>query len=397
MTAATLLELEQRLTDEAQPFAVATVIRAAPPTSAWVGAQALIDGEGVLHGWIGGGCSRAIVIQAAQEAIRLGQPRRVRISNEPHADESAHDGAHDPDLESHAMPCASNGVLELFIQPTVPAAMVLVLGSTPTALEACVLAQRVGFRVSAAAQMSGALAALGLRRVVQGFDAEAFALLAPQLVLVATQGDGDEDALEAALRSGAAAVLLVASQRKAERLRETMLLRGVSAQQLDALHAPAGPAIHAQTPQEIALGAVAGLVALRREMQQEQLQQQSQQQQSLPAHQQHQPHHQPHHQPQRQRDVDAQARPPRFLSEVVPELPPCESMASGDSPVNARAAERYRNPVCGMAVEIASAKHVVERDGQRVYFCCDGCKIEFERAPEKYLSAAQWDGREAQS
>jgi hypothetical protein len=29
--------------------------------------------------------------------------------------------------------------------------------------------------------------------------------------------------------------------------------------------------------------------------------------------------------------------------------------------------------------------------GQRVYFCCDGCKIEFERSPEKYLAAAPAD------
>ena len=69
--------------------------------------------------------------------------------------------------------------------------------------------------------------------------------------------------------------------------------------------------------------------------------------------------------------------------EVVPGLPPCESMAS----VEPRAAgARYVNPVCGMAVDIASARHVVDWGGQRVYFCCDGCKLEFERAPEKYLA-----------
>lgn len=348
MNAAILLELEQRLTEQAQPFAVVTVIRAAPPTSAWVGAQALVDREGALHGWIGGGCSRAIVIQAAQEAIRSGLPKRVRISNEPQTPEA--------DIEAHAMPCASNGVLELFIQPTVPAPAVLVLGSTPTALEACVLAQRVGLRVCAAAQVSAPFAALGVQRVVQGFDAGTFALLAPQLILVATQGDGDEDALEAALRSDAAAVLLVASQRKADRLREAMLARGITAQRLDVLHAPAGPAIHAHTPQEIALGAVAGLVALRRELEER-----------------------------------AAATEMSRVSggEAVPALPPCESMASVELP-----ATRYRNPVCGMSIDIASAKHVVDVDGRRVYFCCDGCKIEFERAPEKYLAIAQRERRQ---
>ena len=339
----TLLQLEQRLIEQAQPFAVITVIRAGPPTSTWVGAQALVEGEGVLHGWIGGGCSRAIVIQAALEAIRSGRAKRIRISNEP--------AVPDADVEVHAMPCASNGTIELFIQPTLPAPLVLVVGSTPTALEACVLAQRMGLRVCAAASVTAPFSALGLARVIQGFDANAFCLVAPQLILVATQGDCDEDALEAALRTSAAAVLLVASQRKAERLRDAMRLRGISPERLAALHAPAGPHIHAQTPQEIALGAVAGLVTLRRELEQ----------------------------------AAAEACAPHIAGDdAVPRVPPCESMASVEPP-----ATRYVNPVCGMAIDIASAKHVMDCDGQRVYFCCDGCKAEFERSPEKYLAIAQ--------
>ncbi|SDD24661.1 predicted sulfurylase large subunit, molybdopterin cytosine dinucleotide biosynthesis /predicted sulfurylase small subunit, molybdopterin cytosine dinucleotide biosynthesis [Cupriavidus sp. YR651] len=338
-----LLQREQRLIEQAQPFAVVTVIRAAPPTSAWVGAQALVEPDGTLHGWIGGGCSRAIVIEAALQAIRSGQPKRVRISNEP--------AAPDADVEAHTMPCASNGALELFIQPSLPAPVVLVLGATPTALEACVLAKWVGFRVCAAAGATAPFASLGLKRVIQGFDVDAFNLAGPQLILVVTQGESDEDALEAALRSEAAAVLLVASERKADRLRDAMRLRGITAQRLAALHAPAGPSIHAHKPQEIALGAVAGLVALRHELEQ---------------------------------SVADAGVPPLVGSEAVPALPPCESMASVEAP-----GARYVNPVCGMAIDIAAAKHVLSYGGQRFYFCCDSCKIEFERDPGKYLAIAQ--------
>ena len=347
----TLLQLEQRLIEAAQPFAVVTVIRAGPPTSAWVGAQALVDGEGVLHGWIGGGCSRTIVIQAALQAIRSGSPKRVRISNEA--------AMSDADVELHTMPCASNGTLELFIQPTLPAPLVLVLGSTPTALEACVLAQRVGLRVCAAANVSTPLVALGLDHVIQGFNVDALSQVKPQMILVATQGDCDEDALEAALRTSAAAVLLVASARKAEKLRDAMLLRGIAPERLKALHAPAGPHIHAHTPLEIALGAVAGLVTLRRELER----------------------------------AAADACAPSIAGagtgvgtcdDAVPRVPPCESMASVEPTV-----ARYINPVCGMPVDIALAKYVVDHGGQRVYFCCDGCKIEFEHSPDKYLAIAQ--------
>ncbi|WP_322015401.1 XdhC family protein [Paraburkholderia sp. J12] len=331
-----LLQLEQQLIDAGVPFAVATVIRVAPPASTHVGAQALVESDGTLHGWIGGGCSQAIVIEAARQAIRLGQPRRVRISNEP--------APPDPEVEAHAMPCASNGAMELFIQPTVPPPLVVVFGATPTAHEACVLARRMGLRASPAADTARA----GGPR----FDAAVLDDAGASFALIATQGDGDEDALEAALRSRVGAVLLIASRRKAERLRETMRARGIADSRLAALHAPAGPAIHAHTPQEIALGAVAGLVALRHERE--------------------------------EAAAAAQAAVPQatVATEAVPPLAPCEMP---EAP--AAEAGRYVNPVCGMSVEIATAKHVVVYGGRKVYFCCDCCKAEFERAPARYLAA----------
>lgn len=342
-----LLQREQWLIHAAQPFAVATVIRAQPPTSAWVGAQALIEADGTLHGWIGGGCSREIVIQAALESIRGGSPRLVRISNAPTPQPP-------PDVEDHAMPCASNGALELFVQPTLPAPLVLVMGATPTALEACVLAQRVGLRVAAAALASAPLQQLGLTRVITGYDQATIADLAPRLVLVATQGDGDEPALEAALASPAAAVLLVASARKAQKLREAMVACGVPPARLEALHAPAGPAIHARTPEEIALGAVAGLVALRRSLE----------------------------------------TPAGSPADAVPPVPPCEALGAPHRDAD-EAVGAYRNPVCGMAIERAGARHVIEYGGERHYFCCDGCKAEFEREPARYLAVLHAYGEKA--
>jgi len=42
------------------------------------------------------------------------------------------------------------------------------------------------------------------------------------------------------------------------------------------------------------------------------------------------------------------------------------------------------DPVCGMTVTIATAKHVSQQDGESVYFCSAGCKTKFEADPEKY-------------
>src|SRR5262249_41454184 len=93
---------------------------------------------------------------------------------------------------------------------------------------------------------------------------QAAAATPAEYALIATQGDGDEAALETALRSTARAVLVIASTRKAERLRAAMSLRGLPETRIEAMRAPAGPNIGAVTPTEIALAAIAGLVALRR-------------------------------------------------------------------------------------------------------------------------------------
>jgi len=345
MSANPLLQLAPQLIAQQRPFAFATVIRAVSPTSAYVGAQAIIEADGTLHGWIGGGCAKGVVVTAAQEAIRSGKPKLVRISN---------DGmpAH-ADVESHTMPCASNGTIELFIQPIVPAPLLLVLGATPAAVEACVLAERMGLRVAAAATEIAPFAMIDLHQAIESFDVAALESLAPSFVLVATHGEGDETALEAALRTTAGSVLLIASGRKAEKLRQAMRLRGISDERLAALHAPAGPDLHARTPVEIALGAIAAVVAMRRAAEGE----------------------------------DASA-----ATHVSPMMHGKESLVSASAPSNA-----YVNPVCGIVVDKASAKHVLEFGGLSHYFCCDSCKIEFEREPEKYLAIALRSQRGAAS
>ncbi len=44
------------------------------------------------------------------------------------------------------------------------------------------------------------------------------------------------------------------------------------------------------------------------------------------------------------------------------------------------------DPVCGMRVDIAQARHVTQHDGQPRYFCSAGCRTKFEADPQRYLS-----------
>ena len=45
-----------------------------------------------------------------------------------------------------------------------------------------------------------------------------------------------------------------------------------------------------------------------------------------------------------------------------------------------------KDPVCGMNVNVATARHVYEHEGKKFYFCCGGCLEKFKADPAKYLN-----------
>jgi YHS domain-containing protein len=51
--------------------------------------------------------------------------------------------------------------------------------------------------------------------------------------------------------------------------------------------------------------------------------------------------------------------------------------------------ERATDPVCGMSVTIATAKHQLEHEGTTYYFCGAGCRTKFAADPSKYLSKVE--------
>jgi Cu+-exporting ATPase len=51
-------------------------------------------------------------------------------------------------------------------------------------------------------------------------------------------------------------------------------------------------------------------------------------------------------------------------------------------------ATAVKDPVCGMNVNPATAKHHLEHAGKSVYFCCAPCAEKFKANPEKYLTGA---------
>lgn len=45
----------------------------------------------------------------------------------------------------------------------------------------------------------------------------------------------------------------------------------------------------------------------------------------------------------------------------------------------------FKDPVCGMDVDPATAAGKSEYKGQTYYFCSPGCKKSFDADPEKYI------------
>jgi len=75
-----LLALASSMIAREERFALVTVVRREPPSSARVGDAALITAAGDYHGWAGGGCTRETVVREALRAIADGEPRFLSLS-----------------------------------------------------------------------------------------------------------------------------------------------------------------------------------------------------------------------------------------------------------------------------------------------------------------------------
>jgi xanthine dehydrogenase accessory factor len=125
------------------------------------------------------------------------------------------------------------------------------------------LARRAGFAVTVCAPAAEQQAFGEADKRIEGFALPVDEAGA-RYVVVSTQGRGDEAALLAALAVDVDYVAFVGSRRKAEALKATLAQRGVAAERLAKLKAPAGLDLGAITPDEIAISIVAEIVAVRR-------------------------------------------------------------------------------------------------------------------------------------
>jgi xanthine dehydrogenase accessory factor len=309
------------LLSQSKPFATAVVVRAEKPTSAKPGDKAIVTPEGVMFGWIGGSCAQPTVIQEAMKALTDGEPRFIRLSANPPSEARA-------GLIDLPMTCFSGGTLEIYIEPQLPAPRLMIIGSLPVAQALARLGQAMHYHVIAVDPDTGGAGMPQADEIITDLKQVADKITPLTYIVVASHGHYDELALEQALRSKAAYVALVASKTRSAAVLEYLRGQGLTEPELARLKYPAGLDIQALRGDEIALSIMAEIVQRRRNAE--------------PL------------------DVSALLAPP----------PPTEVI----------------DPVCGMTVQTTEAKHKTEYQGQTYYFCCVGCQESFDKEPEKYLA-----------
>ncbi|MDO8210630.1 XdhC family protein [Conexibacter sp. CPCC 206217] len=340
-----LAERAQRLLAERVGFVVATVVRAQHPTSVHPGDTALVFADGTIEGFVGGTCAQASVRLHAARVLETGEPLLLRLVPEPEpaaegeagagevgtsaGGRGASDvraGAAEPVVEGVAIahnPCLSGGALDVFLEPLLPAPRLVILGEAPIALALERLASAAGYTV--ARESAGAPAP-------RPDDAAC---------VVASHGRDEEAALSAALTAGVPYVALVASARRGAAVAASLDLPDALRTRL---HVPAGLAIGARTPVEVAISILAQIVA-----------------------------------EQRTQPAALAVHPAKAATDAT-----TRRLDAIGTPADARAASAVTtaiDPVCGMEVAVTEATPSIDAPGGRAYFCCEGCRTTFAAQP----------------
>jgi xanthine dehydrogenase accessory factor len=321
----------QELEKKNEPFVMATVVRREAPSSGKVGDKAIVNKWGEISGWIGGGCVQGIVVKETQDALRTGKPRLVRIGKNL-ADVQKQDGTME-----YTMTCQSEGAVEIFIEPVLPLPHLVVMGKSDIAKALVKLGKTAGYRVTGVAAEANLQTFEKVDELITQLSLVNVKTTAASFIVVATQGMNDELALSEALKKESAYVGFVSSRKKAVSIKQYLLDAGFEKEKVDAIYSPAGIDVNAKQPLEVAISILAEIIQVKN---------------SLEA----------------------------FTTfEVRRELQ--------DKP--ATAPQWYINPVCGVPVDMNNPKHIVEYKEEKVYFCCDGCKVKFDKDPEKYIKARE--------
>ncbi len=213
-----VLERMRELARSGQTFALATVVWRQAPSSSKQGSRAIITADGQLRGWIGGACAEPVVIREAKRVISDGNARLLLLGAPDQFGTAVPEG-----MTVVPISCQSEGALEIYIEAVLPVPHLVIVGGSPMTHTLAELARALDWSTDL----------LSTQEFTAGCADER------SMVIVATQGHGDEDMIERAVAMRPAYLGLVASRRRGEAVLGYLAERGVPKDQLDRVHAPA--------------------------------------------------------------------------------------------------------------------------------------------------------------
>lgn len=305
------------------PFAVAIVVKSEPPVSGKPGDKAIIQSNGTVWGWVGGGCVQPLVIREALKAIDEGNPRLVRISPSPEAEPAS-------GVVNYPMSCHGGGSLQVYIEPILPKSQILIVGNSAAARSLSKLGKAVGYKICVVAAEASRENFPDADYIGKEINRTRVNIESETYIVVATQGEHDEEALEQALATNARYISFIASQAKAAKVIDCLSRKGFPPEMLKRIKAPAGLHIGTLTSQEIAISILAEIIQVKR------------------------------------------GNATGFTME--------HDLNRDHDPLSVMATD----PVCGMTIETEATSYTSEYHGKLFYFCCAGCKQAFETNPQKY-------------
>jgi xanthine dehydrogenase accessory factor len=381
---AQFFEQVTQLKRDGASFVVATVVSRRAPVSSHLGDRALIHSDGRMEGFVGGSCSREIVRKQSLEVLRLGKPRLVLIR----PDATLETLQHAADAESIVVPmtCASEGAVDVYLEPHTPAKALLVVGFTPVAQAVAKLGTLLEYDVTRVVT----------REEMRDLETEGHRLVALQdleshlenlpvevrssmAAVVASQGHYDEPTLEPLLKNGVGFVGLLASRKRAVTVRELLELQGLDASLTAKIRNPIGLDLGAKTPAEVAVSILAEIIQHRSSDAQMFTNSSSY-------------------------DAGVHRAKVNLASEGDHEGRPYQNNGLvGATLVVALASTNTEtefvigglpstkpgfaiSPVDHEEIEIANAIHFADLEGVRYFFTCPNCKRRFLKNPQSYLS-----------
>jgi len=305
-----VMERAVELTNSGESFVMATVVWRQGPSSGQSGSRAIITSDGKLHGWIGGACAEPVLIREAKKVMESGKAQLVWLGQE--ADFL---GMHVPDgVLTVPMACQSEGALQIYVEPVNASPQVTIVGRSPMAITLQQLIEVMNWRV----------------QILDFADFTTSMVNSSSVVVIATQGHGDEEATETALPAEPVYLGVVASRKRGAAVLSYLEDRGFSKSQIDKVNLPAGLDLGRTTHREMAVSILAQLVQLRAAG-------------SL-----------------------TQKSTPNLLQLAAP--------------------TEVIDLVCKMTVAAEKSNRPFDYEGTTYYFCAPGCRTAFEKDPSSFIN-----------